>query len=442
MSNQATAETSTASQRPNAAILRNLQAGRAAEELPALKRRILAAPDDSNASYLFALGSAAIGAAAVERTWMNRAQVLAPRNAQIQTSLGMARRLARDMEGAYQAFSKALWYSPNFAAARYQRSIIDLEAMRLGPGWTDYEWRFSYPAAPGEWREFPAPVWDGRSPLDGKLLVWAEQSVSAQIFFCSVLPEIDLPGGLVLEVDRGLAPLFRRSMPEAEIVVADTPADPRLSADDIAAQIPMGRLCGTRRQSILDFKRTSPRFLSADPDLSVDVMLDVAVPEKRTIGLSWRARTRSGSTLTLERLAPLLTLRDITWVSLEGDPAAPEIDAFERATGIRLAAHPRVKDDEDLDNLAALVTACDLVISPDKPVAHIAGALGRPVWTLLPERFDARWYWFSEHRTRPPKFARWYPSMRLLWRNETETLDAYIARTADLVTRALEATSQ
>lgn len=439
MTNQATAETSAASHRPNATILRNLQTGRAAEELPALKRRLVMTPLDANASYLFALASAATGVAKAERAWMSRAHALAPRNAQIQTSLGMARLRDRDIDGAYTAFGKAIEYSPNFAAARYQRSIIDLEAMRLGQGWTDYEWRFSYPAAPGTWRDFPSPVWDGTSAIEGKLLVWAEQSVSAQILFSSVLSELDLPGGLVVEVDPNLEALYRRSFPDAEIVTAETPPNQRLSDSDIAAQIPMGRLCGMNRRSIMDFRKGKARYLTADPDLAVDIMLDVAKPEKRTIGLSWRTKTRGGSHLSLDQLTPMLEIPDITWVSLEDDGARPEIEAFEQATGIRLTSHPDVDATESFDDLAALVAACDLVISPDQPIAHIAGALGRSVWTLLPDRFDARWYWFSEHLKRPPKFARWYPSMRLLWRHDAESLDAYIARTADLVTRALQA---
>ena len=442
MTEQAAAEFSAVNHRPNAAILRSLQAGRAAEELPYLKRRILAAPEDSNASYLFALASAAIGDGETERAWMGHARVLAPRNAQIQTSLGMARLRDRDVEGAHEAFSKAIEYSPNYAAARYQRSILDLEVMRWEQGWTDYEWRFTYPAAPGVWRDFPSPVWDGRSEIDGKLLVWAEQSTSAQIFFCSVLDEINLPGRLVVEVDPGLATLFQRSFPDAEIVIAETQPNPRFSEGDIAAQIPMGRLCGMNRRSILDFRKGKPRFLSADPDLAVDIMLDIAKPEKRTIGLAWRSQSRNGPELTLQRLTPLLTLPDITWVSLEGREARAEVEAFEQATGIRLATHPDVDEATDYDGLAALVAACDLIITPDKPVAHIAGGMGRSVWTLLPERFSARWYWFSGHRTRPPKFARWYPSMRLLWRGDAEAMDDYIARTADLVTRARQPTPE
>ena len=441
MTKQATAKLTAASHRPNATILRNLQAGHTAEELPYLKRRILAAPEDSNASYLFALASAATGAGEAERAWMGYARVLAPRNAQIQTSLGMARLRDRDVDGAHEAFSKAVEYSPNYSAARYQRSIMDLEAMRLAQGWADYEWRFSYPAAPGVWRDFPSPVWDGRSEIDGKLLVWAEQSTSAQIFFCSVLNELDLPGGLVVEVDRDLATLFQRSFPEAEIVIAETPPNPRLSESDIEANIPMGRLCGMNRRSILDFRKSKARYLHADPDLSVDIMLDIAKPEKLTIGIAWRAQTRNGPELTLKQLTPLLKLSDITWVSLEGGEARSEIEAFEQATGIRLTSHPDVDKATDLDGLAALIAACDLVITPDKPVAHIAGGMGRSVWTLLPERFAARWFWFSGHRTHPPKFARWYPSMRLLWRKDAETMDDFVARTADLVTRARQSSS-
>lgn len=398
---------------------------------------MLTTPADGDACYLFALASAAMGRFPAERIWMDRAQVLTPHNAHIRTSQGVARLRQRDIDGAHAAFTSAIARNRNFAAARYQRAIIDLEAMRLASGWADYEWRFTYPAAPGTWRDFPSPLWDGAGPIDGKLLVWAEQSISAQIIFASVLPELELPGGLVVEVDPALVPLFQRSFANAEIVGAETPPNPRLSGDDIAAQIPMGRLCGFRRRAIPDFKRGKSSFLTADADRAIDFMLDLARPEKRTIGLSWRNATRHGPPLTLKRLEPLLRLANTTWVSLEDDGADAEIEAFQAATGIRLKTYRDVDATYDLDTLATLITACDLVVSTDTPVAHLAGGLGRSVWTLLPERRDARWYWFSGHRPRPANFSRWYPSMRLVWSPDEETVEDYVARVSTLLAGAM-----
>ncbi len=426
-------------QRPNEAILRNLQAGRFGEELPGLRRRLVSSPDDHGASYLYALASAGTGGREAERRWMTRALVLAPDHAHIRTSLGVARLRDGDIDGALADFDRTLKTNPNFAAARYNRAIIHLEATRFARGWADYEWRFSYPAAPGEWRDFPSPVWDGVSPIDGKLLVWVEQSISAQILFASVYTEFEAPGGLIVEADSALVPLLRRVLPKAEVIAASTPPDARLHADDIAAQIPMGRLCGLKRRSIADFRKAKRSFLIADGDRALDLMLDLVKPEKHTIGLAWRSQTKGGARLTLDFLEPVLKVPDITWVSLEDESAVPEIRAFEERTGIKITTDHEIDVEADLDGLAALITACDLTIAVDKPVAHLAGALGRSVWTLLPNRHEARWYWFSGHHPRPIKFSRWYPAMRLVWRINEESPRAYVSRLANLVAGAAHA---
>ncbi len=370
---------------------------------------------------------------------MERALLINPESAHIRASLGVNKLRGGDVQGAFEMFNRALRSNPNFAPARYHRSIINLEATRFTEGWADYDWRFSYPAAPGVWRDFPSPVWDGNSQIDGKLLVWAEQSVSSQILFTSVIDDDDFPEGLVIEADASLVPLLRRSFRNAEIVAACDPPDPRLSADDIAAQIPMGRFCGLKRRSIADFKTAKSPFLSADGDRAADLLLDLAELEKQMIGLAWRGRSKGSAPLTLDFLEPVLRTPGITWVSLEDESALPEIQAFQERTGIKIAADHGIDPETDLDGLAALIVACDLIISVDKPTAHVAGGLGRVVWTLLPNRHEARWYWFSGHASRPARFSRWYPSMSLVWRIGTESPKTYSQRLAKLVAGALAA---
>jgi lipoprotein NlpI len=116
------------------------------------------APEDFKACYLASMAFAGLSNREMERSWLERALVIAPKNAHIQTSLGISRLRDGDAEAAHAAFDKAVQRSRNFAPARYNRALIELEAMHFARGWSDYEWRFSYPSAPGVWREFPSPV--------------------------------------------------------------------------------------------------------------------------------------------------------------------------------------------------------------------------------------------------------------------------------------------
>jgi hypothetical protein len=425
--------------RPDSEILKNLQKGNFQDELPHLRRRILWNPEDVGPCYLLALASDGLSDRTAERAWMERALTLAPNQAHLRTSFGLSRLRDHDVEGAYAAFNRALLHSPNFAAARYNRALIELEGMHFSRGWSDYEWRFSYDAAPGVWRDFPSPVWDGVSPVDGKLLIWSEQALSSQILFSSTFGEIDHPGGLMIEVTPELVPLLRRALPRAQIVEATDPPHPRLLADDIGAQIPMGRLCGMRRKTLADFAQAKIGFLQADSERAIDLMLDLGVAGQKTIGLAWRISSRGGSGVSLEGLKPLLSTPGVNWVSLEGEDALAEINAFEAETNIRIRTDHGIDTTGDLDGLGALISACDLVIGVDSPAVHLAGALGRSVWTMLPSRGAARWFWFSRHHPRPQKISRWYPSMRLAWKKDNESHPVYMERIADLLRGAINA---
>ncbi|MDA1309000.1 MAG: hypothetical protein O2985_05270 [Proteobacteria bacterium] len=438
MTDHMQADASPSAQRAHSEILKSLQAGNFEKEIPDLRLRMIQTPQDAGACQLLALAQGGLSDRHAERVWLRRALVLFPTSAHIRTLFGVSMLQARDIGAAHASFDQTLIHSPNFAAARYYRALIELEAMHFSRGWSDYEWRFSYPPAPGVWRDFPSPVWDGKSALDGKLLVWAEQSIATQILFASVLPELDLPDGLVIECAAPLTPIFQRALPHTEVVATATPADPRLSASDIAAHIPIGRLCGLRRQSRASFNQ-KVGYLAADSERAIDLMLDLTKPEHRTVGLFWRGAGRNEVGLSLTDLRPLLENAGVTWINLNGDGAVAEIEAFEKQSGIRIRSDHAIDTSADLDGLAALISVCDLIVAVDSPAAHLAGALGRPVWTLLANRTQAHWCWFSGHRLIPPKYSRWYPSMRLAWKLEDESHSAYFDRIGELLRRAIAA---
>jgi hypothetical protein len=431
-------ETSPPARRADSEIFKSLKAGNFEKEIAGLRLQIIHTPQDTYACYFLALAHAGLSDQHPERVWLRRALALSPTHAHIQTSFGVSMLRARDIEAAHAAFDQTLAHSPNFAPARYNRALIELEAMHFSRGWSDYEWRFSYPPAPGIWRNFSSPVWDGKSALDGKLLVWGEQSISTQILFSSVLPELDMPPGLVIECAPPLVSIFQRALPHTEVIATAEPANSRLSERDIAAHIPLGRLCGLRRQSRDAFNQNA-RYLAADSDRALDLMLDLTKPDHRTVGLFWRTEGRKQVGTLLTDLRPLLENAGVTWVNLNGDRGAPEIEAFEKQSGIQIRSDHGIDTSVDLDGLAALISACDLVVAVDSHAAHLAGALGRPVWTLLPNRNKAHWCWFSCHRIHPPRYTRWYPSMRLVWKQEGESRQAYFDGIGELLRRTIKA---
>jgi hypothetical protein len=438
VTDQKQADTSPPAPCVNSQFLKSLQAGNFTKVITDLRLRMIHTPQDADACHLLALAQSGLLNHHAERLWLKRALILFPTSAHFRTLFGVSMLQARDIEAAHAAFDQTLIHSPNFAAARYRRALIELEAMHFARGWSDYEWRFSYPLAPGVWRDFPSPVWDGKSALDGKLLVWAEQSVSAQILFASVLPQLDRPAGLVVECAAPLVPIFQRALPHTEVIATAVPTDPRLSESDIAAQIPIGRLCGLRRKSRAAFNQ-KVSYLAANAERAIDLMLDLTKPEHRTVGLFWRTDGRKQVGLSLTDFRPFLENAGVTWINLNGNRAAPEIEAFEKQSVIRIQSDHAIDTSVDLDGLAALISVCDLVVAVDSPAAHLAGALGRPVWTLLPNRAKAHWCWFSGHQKQPSQYSPWYPSMRLVWTKEGESRRAYFDGIGELLRRAIEA---
>lgn len=297
------------------------------------------------------------------------------------------------------------------AQARFNRSIALLTLGRLAEGWDEYEQGWA--ASSGRFPRvgFPQPLWDGQ-PLadggegDGALLVWGEQGLGDEVMFASLIPQLVQDGlRVVLDCDARLAPLFARGLPDVTVVARTEPLSGRLTAPDVVAQTPAGSLPRLMRRRIGDFAGRQPPFLKADPGRVAELRRRIGDGHGngyRLVGLSWSSKNASVGHLRSippDRLAGALDAADVKLVSLQyGDVAAEAA-----AAGI---ADPGLDAWGDIDGLAALITAMDLVVSVDNSTVHLAGGLGRPAWALLPHAADWRWMQGGGNTV-------WYPSVRL-----------------------------
>ena len=305
----------------------------------------------------------------------------------------------------------------NDAKARLDRALIFLLQGDFEAGWDEYEHRFD--ADRRRARDFGVPRWDG-DPLAGKsILVHAEQGVGDEIMFASCLPDlVACAGRVVVECSERLERLFHRSFPQAVIHAGRKNDSPGWLSEfsPIDYQVPIGSLPRKFRRHADAFPGQYP-YLKADPDRVEDwrKRLDVA-GSGPAIGISWRggtAATRSAvRSVPTDLLADFLP-RDVTWVSLQHgveieEPRLPGLRAFPGVT-------------QDLDELAALMGALDLVISVANTNVHLAGALGRPVWVLVSNRPE--WRYGASGDCMP-----WYPSSRLFRCAQHENWEAVLNR--------------
>lgn len=348
-------------------------------------------------------------------------------SSRIESRAGRAHAL-RDLgrlEEAVAHYDEILAVEPLFADAVINRSYALLMQGRYAQGWAAYDERFASGGEVG--RDFHRPPWKGEPPGGRRILVYAEQGLGDEIMFASCIPDLAARGAqCIVECNTRLARLFARSFPQATVHGGTKRDDAswlkRLPAPDF--QVSMGSLPRFFRASAADFPARSA-YLRADP-ASVDRWRAGLAPgPAMRIGIAWRGgslRSRQfARSIPLSLWTPVLSDNRAAFYSLQYGETAGELAALRASHGIAVTDFGTALD--DVDELAALIIALDLVITVDNTIAHLAGALGRPVWVLLPA--SPEWRYPRSGETMP-----WYPSMRLKHRALHETWDCVLERVA------------
>jgi hypothetical protein len=276
--------------------------------------------------------------------------------------------------------------------------------------------------------ECAAPFWDGREPLAGKtVLLRSEQGLGDALQFCRYVPRVAAMGARVLlETQAPLAGLFRTLEGVDGLHLL---GEPLPEADLQCPLMSLPLFLGTR----LDTIPAAVPYLRADP-LKVEAWRARLGPATRPrVGLVWSGGERGDPgaawvnrrrNLPLALLAPLKGL-EVDFVSLQkGEPAEGELRELIRRGWDGPDLIEVMDGVADLSDTAALVETLDLVISVDTSVAHLAGALGRPVWLL--NRYDSDWRWLVGREDSP-----WYPSLRLFRQARVGAWPAVVARVRD-----------
>jgi tetratricopeptide (TPR) repeat protein len=291
---------------------------------------------------------------------------------------------------------------PDDVAAKWNKSLICLGLGRFQEGWPLYEhrWAGAKGLVP---RGYTQPRWNG-GRIDGTLLIWGEQGLGDEILHASMLPDVlARTSSVVFEVEPRLAPLFERSFPTVKVIAGQ----PELYAGTVDAQEPLASLGGFLRRSFEDFPRRERGYLAADRARALALRARLASDGRRVIGLSWVSKAPLGGASKSAQLADfeaLLRLPNCRFVDLQYGDTRAERAALARDLGIVVERLGDIDNTTDLDGLAALMTACDAVVSVSNTTAHLAGALGRPTFVMVPHGFARIWYWFHERNQSP-----WYP---------------------------------
>jgi tetratricopeptide (TPR) repeat protein len=309
-------------------------------------------------------------------------------------------------DDAVATLDRIIALKPDDMAAKWNKSVICLGLGRFQEGWPLYEhrWAGAKGLVP---RGYAQPRWNGGS-VDGTLLIWGEQGLGDEILHASMLPDvIARTPSVVFEVEPRLAPLFARSFPSVTVIACQ----PELHADKVDAQEPLASLGRVLRRSWDEFPRRDRGYLVADAARARALRARLAGDGRTVIGLSWVSKAPVGGASKSARLADfeaLLRLPDCRFVDLQYGDTGEERAALARDLGVVVERLGDIDNTNDLDGLAALMTACDAVVTVSNTTAHLAGALGRPGFVMVPHGHARIWYWFHDRKQSP-----WYPHMEV-----------------------------
>ncbi|WP_050043745.1 tetratricopeptide repeat protein [Bradyrhizobium sp. LTSPM299] len=345
------------------------------------------------------------------------AQAAMPGHPQILTNRGHTlRRLDRPVE-ALVDFKAALAASPEFAEAHFEAAMAHLTLGDFDAGWSAYEWRWKTAAFAGQHREFSAPLWLGHEPVDGKtILLHAEQGFGDSIQFIRYAPLLAHRGANVIcEVQAGLQPLL--SQLEGVSVIAAGAPRPVVDLHCPLLSLPLA--FKTEVETI----PASVPYLAA-PTERLEHWRNRLPPGRPRAGFVWSGSSTHNNdanrSIPLARLASLFETPALQCISLQSEMRDADRDVLGDLPNLL-----HLGDDiSDFADTAAIISLLDVVITVDTAVAHLAGALGKPVMILLPHAADFRW---MRDRTDTP----WYPTAKLLRQPAFGDWDSVIARLRD-----------
>jgi tetratricopeptide (TPR) repeat protein len=344
----------------------------------------------------------------------DRALALRPNYPVALSNRGNTLRELKRFEEALASYGRAVALRPNYAPAHHNEALCRLLVGDFERGWEKCEWRRELEHTRARERRFAQPLLRDLNAVAGKtVLLYGEQGLGDMIQFCRYVPLVaEHAAHVILQIPRALHGLMSTLSGAPQIISVRDPPPP---FDERCPLLSLPLAFGTRLETI---PSTTP-YLHASLQAVTRWNARLGPRGRPRIGLVWSGRPTNRNdrnrSIGLAALLPLLDV-DATFVSLQHEVRADDAQVLaDRSDLLHFG-----DDLKDFADTAALVLALDLVISVDTSVAHLAGALAKPVWVLLP--FIPDWRWLLDRDDSP-----WYPTARLFRQDHTRAWDHVIA---------------
>ena len=415
------------------------------QALVSYRRALSAQPDHAESLFNLAATLLREGRADEANTAFQRAIALRPDDAKRRLSYADALRMQHRLSEAAEQYRRALQLHPGDADAAYGLGCAHLLLQDYRAGWEGYEHRIQtkeyrqggFRRAAESIRRFDAqPRWQGPGFAAAEVAIWAEQGIGDEVLSSTLIPELIESGTrFVYELDARLIPAYRRAYPLASFVARTDPPDARvLNADRVIAAGSLPRLF---RSSLADFTRQPRAVIRALPERTAHYRRELGQAGRIKVALSWHsardhwwARKKN---VPLSVLSPLLQTPAALFVDVQYGNTDEERRAAEAACSVAIRRFDAVDHFNDLEELLAILDACDLVITTSNATAHFAGALGKPTWVLFPGDRPPFHYWAHRGDYR----SAWYPSVEMVTRPELDDWPSLVRYAADKLARSI-----
>jgi tetratricopeptide (TPR) repeat protein len=326
-------------------------------------------------------------------------------------------------EDAFKYYEKAIKINPNYSDARVNKALLHLSMGQFGTGWELYEWRFkNKPLKVGaekilspdsdEIECFWKKKWPGKSSSI-PLLIWGEQGLGDQLLYFTLLSNLEnYSQEKFVATDKRLIPLLEGTYKNFKFI--------DIANIDISSwegqHIPVGSLPRICRYDINQFINTNHKYIrikqNTQDKISVKVNEKKANNENIVCGVSWSSSNTSAGSRKSIKLTSLLSTfakMPITFIDLQYGNTSQEREELEKIENIDFIHLDEIDNTNNLYELAALIESCDVVITISNTTAHIAGALGKKTFLLLPLSGKGRFWYWSEFNGK----NLWYASIKI-----------------------------
>jgi len=322
----------------------------------------------------------------------SRALELAPNLHDARVALATCYQAMGRVTEALAACDTVLAADAEYAEAHWNRSLLLLLKGEYREGWREYEWRWRKRNFTSPRRDFPQPLWRGE-PIEGRtILIHAEQGFGDTLQFCRYVPLVAAAGARVIfECHPPLAELMKSLVGDVRVIPMGQPLP------DFDLHLPLMSLPLVFGTTVDSIPAATP-YLHPTKNLPPFRFVPITSGARFKVGLCWAGKGYPDPrrSCPVELLTPLNELGGITWFSLQvGWKGRMPIEMTDHTAQLK-----------DFADTAALIAQLDLVITIDTSVAHLAGAIGKETWIMLPAAPD--WRWMLNREDSP-----WYPSMKL-----------------------------